>query len=1082
MINKKEAGFVHLHVHSEYSLLDGLESCESLIERAKELKMDSLAVTDHGTMRGLVSFYETAKKNDITPILGQEFYYREKRSDKNDRSDNRHTTILIKNLTGWKNCINLTTEANLTGYHYSPRIDDSLLEEYNDGLVMGSGCIGSHTNQLILEAKKDNNIEKLKKVEEKFDYYRSIFGDDFYIELTTDSQPDQAIINDVLLRYAKENGITYTIMSDVHWSSKDDFKYHDVLLSLQMRKKMNDPDRFRFPTQDTWMKSEEEMWEFYYKNCNLYMSEEDFYNAMANTRIIANKCNGLFLEEYYNYYRMPNTKMDNPFETLWLRATSNRSNYLTDLPVNKMKEYNERLRREITLIVDQGFADYFVMTADLTDYMKQQKIMKGLGRGSAGGSLLAFLLGITEIDPMIHNLSFERFMNENKKSMPDIDIDIDDEKRQDILDYFIEKYGNDNVAQIGTYVALQEKSAMKDVAWSFDLSYDSVNAVTKKLDSYEYPSLSKMTDEEFEKFKSDPDVGVKFKRLINQFPEWLEISNKIKGVPKSIGKHPAGIVVGDESLRNLVPLQKAKGEKNYVTEWIDGTYRKELTETLKLVKFDLLGLSNLGIIQGIISLIRENHKDTDKLDLSLSDTEVMTSIPLDNDDIFKLFPSNLLGIFQFETNAVQKILKHVLPTNLQELCALNSLNRPATKALTEQYASNRNRKGINYKHPVLKEVLGETYGVMLYQEQVMDLAHKLGGIPLSETDDFRKALVKFTDANKEEQEELRKTILERFIKGAIKNNLEEEYAVSISENMAKFAGYGFNKSHSMAYSILSYYTLYLKYFFKDEFYTSYLNKRVENLPQVVSEIGVDKFLPVDINLSSKEFKLEGDKIRLGLLAVKNLGMSAIDELLSKQPFSSKDDLMERCNKSKCNKIRVKSLEKVGAFHDYGIKSDLENESQLLGTSKQGVSIRYNKLPIVKKFREQFYTTHAEQLEEINLCYISELDFIDTNGKESFCSVFGYITEIEQRKWKGKNGKPLDGFTGTMMDETGSCSFIRWIKTGTDNLTLGSVVMFQGRRRIYSGKSQINIPSLNEMKQWREWGWINIKKAVWLVRP
>ena len=1082
MINKKEAGFVHLHVHSEYSLLDGLESCESLIERAKELKMDSLAVTDHGTMRGLVSFYETAKKNDITPILGQEFYYREKRSDKNDRSDNRHTTILIKNLTGWKNCINLTTEANLTGYHYSPRIDDSLLEEYNDGLVMGSGCIGSHTNQLILEAKKDNNIEKLKKVEEKFDYYRSIFGDDFYIELTTDSQPDQAIINDVLLRYAKENGITYTIMSDVHWSSKDDFKYHDVLLSLQMRKKMNDPDRFRFPTQDTWMKSEEEMWEFYYKNCNLYMSEEDFYNAMANTRIIANKCNGLFLEEYYNYYRMPNTKMDNPFETLWLRATSNRSNYLTDLPVNKMKEYNERLRREITLIVDQGFADYFVMTADLTDYMKQQKIMKGLGRGSAGGSLLAFLLGITEIDPMIHNLSFERFMNENKKSMPDIDIDIDDEKRQDILDYFIEKYGNDNVAQIGTYVALQEKSAMKDVAWSFDLSYDSVNAVTKKLDSYEYPSLSKMTDEEFEKFKSDPDVGVKFKRLINQFPEWLEISNKIKGVPKSIGKHPAGIVVGDESLRNLVPLQKAKGDKNYVTEWIDGTYRKELTETLKLVKFDLLGLSNLGIIQGIISLIRENHKDTDKLDLSLSDTEVMTSIPLDNDDIFKLFPSNLLGIFQFETNAVQKILKHVLPTNLQELCALNSLNRPATKALTEQYASNRNRKGINYKHPVLKEVLGETYGVMLYQEQVMDLAHKLGGIPLSETDDFRKALVKFTDANKEEQEELRKTILERFIKGAIKNNLEEEYAVSISENMAKFAGYGFNKSHSMAYSILSYYTLYLKYFFKDEFYTSYLNKRVENLPQVVSEIGVDKFLPVDINLSSKEFKLEGDKIRLGLLAVKNLGMSAIDELLSKQPFSSKDDLMERCNKSKCNKIRVKSLEKVGAFHDYGIKSDLENESQLLGTSKQGVSIRYNKLPIVKKFREQFYTTHAEQLEEINLCYISELDFIDTNGKESFCSVFGYITEIEQRKWKGKNGKPLDGFTGTMMDETGSCSFIRWIKTGTDNLTLGSVVMFQGRRRIYSGKSQINIPSLNEMKQWREWGWINIKKAVWLVRP
>ena len=449
------------------------------------------------------------------------------------------------------------------------------------------------------------------------------------------------------------------------------------------------------------------------------MSEEDFYNAMANTRVIANKCNGLFLEEYYNYYRMPNTKMDNPFETLWLRSTSNRKNYLTNLPVNKMKDYNDRLRREITLVVDQGFADYFVMTADLTDYMREQKIMKGLGRGSAGGSLLAFMLGITEIDPMIHNLSFERFMNENKKSMPDIDIDIDDEKRQNILDYFIEKYGNDNVAQIGTYVALQEKSALKDVAWSYDLPYDSVNSVTKKLDSYDYPSLSKMTDEELMRFQNDPEVGKKFQTLLSQFPEWIDISNKIKGVPKSIGKHPAGIVVGDESLRNLVPLQKAKGDKNYVTEWIDGTYRKELTETLKLVKFDLLGLSNLGIIQDIITLIRERNSTSDKLDLSLPDTEILSSIPLDDNKVFSLFPSNLIGIFQFDTNAIHKILEHVLPRNLSELCALNSLNRPATKELTELYAKNRVKKNISYAHPIMEEVLSETYGVMLYQEHLV---------------------------------------------------------------------------------------------------------------------------------------------------------------------------------------------------------------------------------------------------------------------------------------------------------------------------------------------------------------------------
>ena len=362
--------------------------------------------------------------------------------------------------------------------------------------MLGSGCIGSMTNWLI-----KNNLTKEAK--EVFDFYIDLFGDDFYIELTTDSQPDQKIINDFLLRYAKDNGIVYTIMSDVHWSSKEDFKYHDVLLSLQVRKKLDDPDRFRFPTKDTWMKSEDEMWDFYFANCTEYMSENDFFNAMANTSVISERCNGLFLEEYYNHYRMPDTKMKDVFETMWHRATSNRLDYMSNLSPEEKRTYNQRLRREINLIVDQGFADYFIMTADLTDYMKEKNIMKGLARGSAGGSLLAFMLGITGIDPIIHNLSFERFMNENKKSMPDIDIDIDDEKRQFILDFFIEKYGNENVAQIGTYVALQEKSALKDVAWSLDMPYDSVNTITKKIDSFEYPSLSKMTEEEFETFKID---------------------------------------------------------------------------------------------------------------------------------------------------------------------------------------------------------------------------------------------------------------------------------------------------------------------------------------------------------------------------------------------------------------------------------------------------------------------------------------------------------------------------------------------------------------------------------------------------
>ena len=1071
-MREKESGFVHLHVHSENSLLDGLESCESLIERAKELNMKSLAVTDHGTMRGLLSFYETAKKNDINPVLGQEFYFRPDRFDRDHKqSENYHTTILIKNLEGWKNCINLTTEANLTGYYYKPRIDTALLKEHNEGLMLGSGCIGSMTNWLI-----KNNLTKEAK--EVFDFYIDLFGDDFYIELTTDSQPDQKIINDFLLRYAKDNGIVYTIMSDVHWSSKDDFKYHDVLLSLQVRKKLDDPDRFRFPTKDTWMKSEDEMWDFYFTNCTEYMSEEDFFNAMSNTSIISEKCNGVFLEEYYNHYRMPDTKMKDVFETIWHRATTNRLDYMSKLTPEEKRTYNQRLRREINLIVDQGFADYFIMTADLTDYMKEKNIMKGLARGSAGGSLLAFMLGITGIDPILHNLSFERFMNENKKSMPDIDIDIDDEKRQSILDFFIDKYGNENVAQIGTYVAMQEKASLKDVARVFEMEFDAVNSITKSVDGYQYSSL--FDENQFKDMLNDREIGKSLKSLIKKHPDWIKLSKKFEGNPKAIGKHPAGIVVGDQSLRNLVPLQKAKDV--FVTEWIDGTYRKELTEDLKLVKFDLLGLSNLGIIQNIISLIRERY-DQSKcvIDLSLSDMEVLSSIPVDDEKVFELFPNQLLGVFQFETPAVQKILKHITPRNLKELCALNSLNRPATKELVEEYVDGRNNGNMKYDHPIIKEVLDDTYGVMLYQEQVMELANKLGKIPLGETDNFRKALVKYTDSKKDVQEEIRKSTLSTFISGAIENGLSEKKSIEWSEKMAKFAGYGFNKSHSRAYSLLSYFTLYLKTYFKDEFYTAYLNKRPDRLNEIFSEMMHYKFLPVDINESKKDFTLEGDQIRIGFKAVKGLGDSAIDELISKRETYSKynkhngnyvsiGDVEDRCNRAKVNKTRIQALSNVGAFYDFGVESSFEKELSLLG-----FSVRFNKTEIVREFKERVRKNQTMP-EEFNFVDIIDLPTLPTRGAEAVCCIIGCVNDIRVKNWKreivnpkGQTIKRMNvGFEGEISDETGNCNFVRWHGFYKDSFKKGSIIMMIGKKNVYGGKIQLNLPSHSEIEGFNDY--------------
>ncbi len=1085
----KKTDFVHLHVHSENSLLDGLESPLNLIERAKDLDMKSLALTDHGTMRGLLDFYYSAKKNNINPILGQEFYFHPDRKSKDQDHRYNHTTILIKNEIGWKNCINLTTEANMSGFYYKPRIDIDLLEKHNEGLIMGSGCMASITNQFIMKGEDG-------QAKWWFDKFLEIFGEDFYIELTTTEDSWQKYLNTWLIRYAKDNGITYTIGSDVHFVDKQSYYDHDVLYCVQYKSKYSDPVwksdptsketkpkgfRIESPVKETWLKSEDEMWDYWRTHCqpmsdphgalgSLYIEEKDFHQAMVNTSTIANRCLDVDLEKMYSEYRMPDMSIESPKSELMSRCISNsyRKKYISQKNDTEQSEYIKRLNREIDLICDQGFASYFVMTADLTDYLKENNIMKGIGRGSAGGSLLAWWLGITDVDPIYHNLSFERFMNAEKKSMPDIDIDIDDEKRPDILKYFIGKYGEDNVAQIGTYVAMQEKASLKDVARVFEVNFDKVNSVTKAIDGYRYNSL--FDEEEYQTMLRDPNLGQTLRELVTKNPDWIKLSKRFEGNPKAIGRHPAGIVVGDQSLRNLVPLQKAKDV--FVTEWIDGTYRKELTEDLKLVKFDLLGLSNLGIVQNILSLIRERKSNHGRLDLSLSDADVLSSIPIDDKEVFNLFPNELLGIFQFETSAVQKVLKHMIPQNLKELCALNSLNRPATKELVEEYVSGRNNGVSNYDHPLIKEVLDDTYGVMLYQEQVMELANKLGKIPLDETDNFRKALVKYTDSNKETQEEIRRTTLNKFIKGAIENGLPSSKATEWAEKMAKFAGYGFNKSHSRAYSLLSYYTLYLKTYFKDEFYTAYLNKRPDRMGEIFSEMMHYKFLPVDINKSYKNFTLEGDRIRIGFKAVKGMGDSAIDELLSKRKlgnYTSVDDLKERCNKAKLNKSRLQALANVGAFCDFGIDSSFEKELTLLG-----FSVRYNKTEIVRKFKERVRDNNTMP-EEFNFVDIIDLPSLPSRGDESMCCIIGCVNDIRVKTWKKQvveNGKKVmkmnNGFEGEISDETGNCHFVRWYGYYKDSFKRGSIIMIIGRKNEYGGKIQINLPSRSEIEGYNDY--------------
>ena len=1041
--------YTPLHVHSDYSLLDGLMSTSKLVDRAVENQMPHLALTDHGTMRGLIDFYYECRKKDINPIMGQEFYFAEDRTSKEEQLNGKayyHTTILAQNTVGWQNMIALTTKANSTGFYYKPRIDYDLIEQHSEGIFYGSGCFGSIFSTCALQF--NNN-----KMQEILDFFTNIFGDRFYIELTAAESTDQKYINYQLLKQAKERGIRHVIMSDAHWAKDEDYPIHDFLYAMNTGKKYDDMERRKFPTKETWLKSYDEMWDYWAREVSdfkldgqdLSISEQDFATGLENTNWIAEKCAVDIIEMHQNYL-MPDINSDNPLQDLIYRSCNHRSELFLSWDTTTKEKYFQRLRSESELIIDQGYFGYFWMTADLCDYMRENKILKGIARGSAGGSLLAYMLGITEIDPLVHNLTFERFMNEHKKSMPDIDIDIDDEKRQQILDYFINRYGIENVAQIGTNITMQTKLASKMVGKTLGIPYEEANSVNDQIEA-----------EDFE----DPIV----KNLSDKFPDWLPLTQEFKGKPRSIGKHAAGIAIANKPLKDVVPLQRGKNE-TLITEWTDGLYRKELTEVLKLLKFDLLGISNLAILQSTIDLIRQsNPPNSHLIRLDLSDQEILNHIPFDDEYVYNnIFPPNgnhkTLGIFQFDTGSMSKMLALICPTNLNELCALNSINRPATKQANvhEHYAAARNSGNIEYDHPLLEPILKDTYGQIIYQEQVMEIAHKIGGLTLAETDLFRTVLVKITEANKEEQERSKQEMVDKFISGSTEKGLTVDEATELASKLEEFAGYGFNKSHSRAYSMLSYYTMFFKTHFYPQFIVSYLNKRPDELEQVIKELGLDKILPVDINKSKETFVLEGEKIRLGFKGVKGLGAVAIKEIIKHQPYTSLEELRSKVEKRKVNKSRIAALWKSGALKPFGndYRTNFISEVEVLG-----IPISSNGNKIIQYCKTHIPLKNTEG-DEDNWTDLSNLQNTKNGNTVYIC---GLVTRASNRNWTSKKNLTwkAKGFTGELQDNTGFVDILSF-ELRDERIRPGNILFFEGKKSIYGTQVQVNISKVLNCKE------------------
>ncbi|HTZ50905.1 MAG TPA: DNA polymerase III subunit alpha [Spirochaetia bacterium] len=993
--------FVHLHCHSDFSLLDGASSVDTLVAKAGALSMPALALTDHGNMFGSLAFYKECRKQGIKPIVGTEAYVatgpRTEKSGTEKGARSHHLVLLARNLAGYRNLMALSSLGYTEGFYYKPRIDEEVLARHHEGLICLSACLAGDIPAAILNGQAAQARQTAQR-------YREIFGaDSFYLEVQDHGIPEQAVVNRELVAMARETGIPLVATNDIHYTERDDARAQDVLICIGTGKKVSEGSRMKFDFPEFYFKSGDEMARIF----------AEIPEAVSNTVRIAEMCALELpaLRPQFPVYEVP--------------AGTTPEAYLTDLARKGLAERfspvppeaAKRLEYELGVITSMGFTGYFLIVWDFIHFAKQSGIAVGPGRGSGAGSLVAYSLQITDIDPLKYNLLFERFLNPERVSMPDFDIDFCHRRRDEVISYVTQKYGADKVGQIITFGTLKARAVIRDVARVLDLSYEDADAIAKLVP--EGPKIDLDTA-----LKENPRL-VEVTARGPQYKELLDISLKLEGLHRHASTHAAGIVIGREPLTNYVPLYR-----DAKTGAVSTQYTMDYLEECGLIKMDFLGLKTLTVIEDALALV---HKKGVAIELR--------DIPEDDPATFKMFcEGKSTGAFQFESSGMQGILKKARPSRIEDLIALNALYRPGAMEHIDTFVDNKSgRKSIEYPLPALEGVLKETYGVPVYQEQVMQMAQVVAGFSLGQADILRRAM------GKKKPEEMLK-MKELFLAGAKAKGYDAKTGERIFELLFAFSGYGFNKSHAAAYTIPAYHTIWLKANHPAEFIAANCTNdmsdtdRLAQLIREAREMGID-VLPPDVNLSRKEFTVENGKIVFGLLGIKNVGSGAVDAILAERErggaFKSVIDFFERVDSHEVNRKVVESLVITGAFDRLG-----ENRATILHsldrvlefTSKAREAARYGQaslfdgaadspaaalsldrlpeLPAAQLLQEErrhlgfFFSGHPLDpwREMIGRAVTVDLSRKETLSNDRDCQLIGILSEV--REIRTKNGRTM----------------------------------------------------------------------------
>ncbi|RME88800.1 MAG: DNA polymerase III subunit alpha [Planctomycetota bacterium] len=876
--------FVHLHCHTDYSLLDGATKINDLVEKAHRTGMRAVAITDHGNMFGAIEFYKKCKNTGVKPLIGMEGYIASKSRFDRTRSESQpnyhHLILIAKNKEGYHNLMKLSSIGYLEGFYYRPRFDKEVLEKHSKGLVVTSACL---QGEVAYHLARDNK----KKAMEAIGWYKEVFGDDYYLEVQDHGIPEQDKVNAELVELSKKFEIPLIATNDLHYLNHDDHFAHDVLLCIGTASNLHDQKRFRFDSDNFYMKTEDEMKKLFRK----------FPQALSNTIEIAEKVNLEidFGQRFLPYFEPPGggDPVDY-FRKLCKEGVKKRYPKVT-------KEIKERLSYEMGIIEQMGFVSYFLIVQDFVQFAKKRGIPVGPGRGSAAGSLVAYALGITDVDPLKYDLLFERFLNAERVSMPDIDIDFSNEGREEVIHYVTEKYGKDRVAQIITFGTLAARGVIRDVGRVLEIPLSEVDKIAKMIPGKPGMTLAKA-------FEQVPELKEYYDQGDERIKNLFDIAKRLEGMSRHASTHAAGVVIGSKPLIEIVPLYKA-GEE------ISTQYTMTVLEELGLLKMDFLGLKTLSIIDKAVQLVEKvEGKKIDPL-----------QIPLDDPKTFELLSrGDTKGVFQLESSGMRDVLVRLKPDCFEDIIALLALYRPGPlgSGMVDTYIRRKHgEEKIKYDHPLLEPILKETKGVILYQEQVMRIANKLAGFSLNEADNLRKAMGK-------KKPEILAKFREKFIQGAIDNGVEAKIAQEIFATIEYFAGYGFNKSHSTAYAFVTYQTAYLKANYPVLFMAALLTCEMGNPDKIVEYVeecrsmGIE-IVPPDIHTSEEVFTVKDGKIYYALNAIKGVGAKAVDSILEvREKIGKFKDLFHFCENVDlrvCNKGVMEALIKSGAMDSLGAK-------------------------------------------------------------------------------------------------------------------------------------------------------------------